>query len=113
MHEHAHTYFEYGGIALMGVMVGAIVGGALVGAYRALDEDRDLPKWVDLLAIGCGHGLAIVTASLAGRYVAPDLPGISERIAVVVCGVSALAGPGLWPGIRSRGMALIDSRLPK
>jgi hypothetical protein len=112
-HSDVHIWIQLGGLSLAGVIVGAILGGSLVAGYRLVDKDRGWPTWADALAIGTAHGLAIVCASGVGHFLAPDLPDVGTRLAITVTGLSALVGPGLWPHLRARGLAMLDRKIGK
>jgi len=100
---------QLGGLFLGGATVGGIVGGAMVAGYRAIDAAQHLPRWADMLGIGCGYGLAVVGAALLGGYVAPELSEVGVRVCEVVGGLGGLAGPSVWPAIQRRVVSVVSS----
>jgi len=98
---------QLGGLFLGGATVGGIVGGAMVAGYKAVDAARHLPRWADMIGIGCGYGLAVVGAALLGGYVAPELSEVGERVCEVVGGLGGLAGPSVWPAIQRRVVSVV------
>ena len=100
---------QLGGVAMGGVIVGGAVGGALVGAYKAIDADKHLPRWADMLGVACAYGLAVIAAALGGAYVSPELSELGKRTCEIVAGLGAVAGPGLWPSLQARLMGYIQN----
>jgi len=98
---------QLGGLAMGGVIVGGAIGGALVAGYRAIDADKHLPRWADMLGVGCAYGVAIVIAALGGAYVSPELSEVGRRVCQIVAGLGAVAGPGLWPSVQRRLMGYV------
>lgn len=98
---------ELGGLFLGGALIGGVVGGALVAGYRALDADRNLPRWADMLGVGAGYASAVVAAALLGGYVAPELQEVGIRVCQAVGALGGMAGPTAWPAMQRRLLGYI------
>lgn len=105
---------ELMGIALGGIIIGGIIGGALHVFYRAIDADRSLPKWADMLGTGCAYGIAAIVAWVACGHIAEDLAELGTHTAQVVGSVGALFGPTGFPPLQRRLLGYIaNGELPQ